>query len=220
MSWALPPLPPARDIESREVLRKAASAHRFLAELKGVSRSVPNPAVLINSLGLQEARDSSAIENIVTTHDELYRDTLFPDTELGCAEGTSWPTSHLQPRSRQSCPLGIRPPTPFSRHTGIGGCMRPPTAPSGGSAACASMQAMGWRIAYGPDMAPDMPGAERRGRVLGLPAANLPLPLPWLPLDRTAAGPEAPTGTSAKGKPHRVAKNGETRPMTVKEGLL
>jgi Fic family protein len=79
MTWTLPPLPPPLDIETREVLRKAAGAHRCLAELKGVSRYVPNPAVLITSLGLQEARDSSAIENIVTTHDELYRDTLFPD---------------------------------------------------------------------------------------------------------------------------------------------
>lgn len=79
MTFVLPPLPPARDLETREVLRKTATAHRYLAELKGVSRSIPNQGVLINSLGLQEAKDSSAVENIVTTHDELYRDTLFPD---------------------------------------------------------------------------------------------------------------------------------------------
>src|SRR5258706_9426827 len=75
----LPLLPPPRDIESREVLRRAASAHRYLAELKGISKSIPNEAILINTLALQEAKDSSAIENIITTHDELYRESLFPD---------------------------------------------------------------------------------------------------------------------------------------------
>jgi Fic family protein len=79
VTWKLAPLPPSCEIETREVLRKVASAHRYLAELKGVSRSIPNQAVLINSLSLQEAKDSSAVENIVTTHDELYRDSLFPD---------------------------------------------------------------------------------------------------------------------------------------------
>lgn len=56
-----------------------AAASRQLAELKGVSASIPNQAILINTLGLQEAKDSSAIESIVTTHDELFRDSLFPD---------------------------------------------------------------------------------------------------------------------------------------------
>ncbi len=79
MNWRLTPLPPEADLETRDVLRRAATAHRYLAELKGVSSSIPNQGVLINSLGLQEAKDSSAIENIVTTHDELYRDSLFPD---------------------------------------------------------------------------------------------------------------------------------------------
>lgn len=66
--WEVPP-----------VLKRLASASRQLAELKGVSQSVPNPAILINSLVMQEAKDSSAIENIVTTHDDLYRDSLFPE---------------------------------------------------------------------------------------------------------------------------------------------
>ena len=58
------------------ILRKLASASRHLAELKGVAASIPNQGILINALGLQEAKDSSAIENIVTTHDELFRDDL------------------------------------------------------------------------------------------------------------------------------------------------
>lgn len=61
------------------VLKRLASASRQLAELKGVVASIPNQAILVNSLGMQEAKDSSAIENIVTTHDELFRDAVFPD---------------------------------------------------------------------------------------------------------------------------------------------
>lgn len=65
--------------ETPAILRKVATAGRQLAELKGVVASIPNQSILINSLGIQEAKDSSAIENIVTTHDELFRDSLFPD---------------------------------------------------------------------------------------------------------------------------------------------
>ena len=64
--------------ESAPLLRKAATAARQLAELKGVAGSIPNQAILINTLGLQEAKDSSAIENIVTTHDELFRAATQP----------------------------------------------------------------------------------------------------------------------------------------------
>ena len=63
-------------IETQKVLKKAISANRALANLNGVARIIPNSAILINSLVLQEAKDSSAIENIITTHDELYRANL------------------------------------------------------------------------------------------------------------------------------------------------
>jgi len=57
-----------------DVLKRLTAASRGLAELKGVAASMPNQGILISTLGLQEAEDSSAIENIVTTHDELFRD--------------------------------------------------------------------------------------------------------------------------------------------------
>ncbi|MGH8428250.1 MAG: Fic family protein, partial [Gammaproteobacteria bacterium] len=60
--------------EAPRILKKLATASRNLAELKGVAATIPNQAILINTLSLQEAKDSSAIENIVTTHDELYRE--------------------------------------------------------------------------------------------------------------------------------------------------
>ncbi|WP_067583457.1 Fic family protein [Endozoicomonas ascidiicola] len=70
------PTPQEEVLETRAVLKKLAVAHRHLAELKGVVRSIPNEAILISTLTLQEAKDSSAVENIVTTHDELFKNDL------------------------------------------------------------------------------------------------------------------------------------------------
>lgn len=85
---ALPPLQPLTrlrpsDFESPAILRKTATAGRMLAELKGLAASIPNQGILINTLAVQEAKDSSAIENIVTTHDELFRGYAFPDAPGG-----------------------------------------------------------------------------------------------------------------------------------------
>jgi Fic family protein len=77
-------LPPAR-FDRPDILKRLASASRQLAELKGVAASMPNQGILISTLGLQEAKDSSAIENIVTTHDELFRDAAFPEAATGAA---------------------------------------------------------------------------------------------------------------------------------------
>ncbi|MDX1908692.1 MAG: Fic family protein [Bacteroidia bacterium] len=68
----IPRLPLPQEIETKTVLKKAALAHRALAELKGVAETIPNEVIILNTLSLQEAKDSSAIENIITTHDELY----------------------------------------------------------------------------------------------------------------------------------------------------
>ena len=72
-------LPPER-FETPVILKLLARASRKLAELKGVAASIPNQGILINTLGMQEAKDSSAIENIITTHDDLFKDDAFPDT--------------------------------------------------------------------------------------------------------------------------------------------
>jgi len=69
--------------ESPTILKRLAAASRQLAELKGVAASIPNQEILVNILGLQEAKDSSEIENIVTTHDELFRDAAFPEEAVG-----------------------------------------------------------------------------------------------------------------------------------------
>ncbi len=75
---ALQTLDPER-FESKAILKKMNSTSRALAELKGVASSIPHQGILINTLGMQEAKDSSAIENIVTTHDDLFRDDAFPE---------------------------------------------------------------------------------------------------------------------------------------------
>ncbi|MCX6868309.1 MAG: Fic family protein [Verrucomicrobia bacterium] len=71
---ALPPLPLPNlaALETREVWSALTEAHRHLAELKGLCESLPNQGILLDTLGIQEAKDSSEIENIITTHDELY----------------------------------------------------------------------------------------------------------------------------------------------------
>lgn len=69
----LPELPPRAELETKAVLKQAISANRVLAGLKGLAAQIPNQAMLINSIVLQEARLSSEIENIVTSNDELYR---------------------------------------------------------------------------------------------------------------------------------------------------
>ena len=67
------PLENESRVESVRVLKRLAQAHRYLAELKGVAKTIPNEGILISTLIMQEAKDSSAIENIITTHDELFR---------------------------------------------------------------------------------------------------------------------------------------------------
>ena len=77
-------LDPAR-FDTSAILKKLASSSRQLAELKGIAASIPNQGILINTLGLQEAKDSSEIENIVTTHDELFKDDVLPEAFASAA---------------------------------------------------------------------------------------------------------------------------------------
>lgn len=69
----LPSLPPNVDLESKVILRKLITASRALSELKGAITNLPNPTLFIDTINLQEAQASSAIENIITTQDELFK---------------------------------------------------------------------------------------------------------------------------------------------------
>lgn len=67
-------------METKAILKKVNTANKKLAELKGIVKTIPNEKILINFIFLQEAKDSSAVENIITTHDELYKQFIFDDT--------------------------------------------------------------------------------------------------------------------------------------------
>ena len=78
-TYLIPPLPPVGELETPAVLRAAALAHRRLAEVKGRATAIPNQAILIDTLSLQEARASSQIENIITTQEEMFQAAIFPE---------------------------------------------------------------------------------------------------------------------------------------------
>ena len=74
--YQIPTLPLAHDLETRATLRQATKTSRALAELKGLASTIPNEQILISTLTLQEAKESSEVENIVTTQDDLYHADL------------------------------------------------------------------------------------------------------------------------------------------------
>ena len=73
MEYILEKLPLKEEIETKPVLKQLSKTSRALAELKGVARTMPNQNILINAIMINEAKASSEIENIVTTHDEIYK---------------------------------------------------------------------------------------------------------------------------------------------------
>ena len=84
-SYQIPQLPLSYDFETKAVLKQVSETNRRLAELKGIAQTIPNENILINTLVLQEALDSSAIENIVTTSDDLYKAELDLGGEINAA---------------------------------------------------------------------------------------------------------------------------------------
>lgn len=71
--YNIPKLPLSYDLETKAVLKQLNNANMRLAELKGVAMTIPNENILVSTLTLQEAKDSSEVENIVTTQDDLYK---------------------------------------------------------------------------------------------------------------------------------------------------
>ena len=76
-NYVLPRLPISHDLETKPILKRLAGARAALAQLNGVCASIPNQGILVSTLSLQEAKGSSAIENIITTHDDLFRSDAF-----------------------------------------------------------------------------------------------------------------------------------------------
>lgn len=78
----LPLLPPKPEIENTTLLKKTITASRALSELKGAITNLPNPTLFIDTINLQEAQASSAIENIITTQDELFKASIAEKTSV------------------------------------------------------------------------------------------------------------------------------------------
>ncbi|KAB2920135.1 MAG: Fic family protein [Hyphomicrobiaceae bacterium] len=96
----LPLLPPRIELETRPVLKRCVTARTALAELRLAGHLIPDQSVLINSIPLLEAKDSSEIENIVTTNDELFR-------EAGLGDGTATPETKEAARYRTALRRGF-----------------------------------------------------------------------------------------------------------------
>ena len=86
-AYNIPSLPLPYDLETKAVLKQLNNANRRLAELKGVALTIPNENILVSTLTLQEAKDSSEVENIVTTQDDLYKGAAesFSDYAINAA---------------------------------------------------------------------------------------------------------------------------------------
>jgi len=82
----LSPLPPNIDFETKPVLKQLTRSHRALSELKGYANMIPNKNILINAILINEAKDSSEIENIVTTHDEVFKAISVEDYKSPAAK--------------------------------------------------------------------------------------------------------------------------------------
>jgi Fic family protein len=83
--YKIPKLPLKTELETKEILKQVIKSSRKLAELKGIAKTIPNQAILINNLSLQESKDSSAIENIITTYDELFTAKLNQEKQISIA---------------------------------------------------------------------------------------------------------------------------------------
>jgi len=84
--YQLVKLPPLREkVETIEILRQTNRSATALAELKGIAKTIPNQAILINAIVIQEAKDSSEIENIITSQDELYKALTVNRTNVSAA---------------------------------------------------------------------------------------------------------------------------------------
>ncbi|MDE6383893.1 MAG: Fic family protein [Paramuribaculum sp.] len=86
--YDIPNLPLSYDLETKEILKQLNQANRRLAELNGVALTIPNENILISTLTLQEAKDSSEVENIVTTQDDLYQGAAASFSELAVNAAT------------------------------------------------------------------------------------------------------------------------------------
>ena len=84
-------LPPQFEVENITILKALNAASRALGELRGEIKKIPNSQILIDTIALQEAKDSNEVENIVTTDDELYQSSVeFENVSQAAKEAQSY----------------------------------------------------------------------------------------------------------------------------------
>ena len=84
-------LPPQFEVENITILKALNAASRALGELRGEINKIPNSQILIDTIALQEAKDSNEVENIVTTDDELYQSSVeFENVSQAAKEAQSY----------------------------------------------------------------------------------------------------------------------------------
>ena len=104
----LPHLPPACNLDTVAILKACIPARAALAELKQAGQLIPNQGLLINLLPLLEAKDSSEIENIVTTTDKLFQfsseeNLADPETKEALRYRTALNTGYQQLKTKPLC---------------------------------------------------------------------------------------------------------------------
>ena len=89
-------LPYNLDLENKEILKALNKANNKLGELNGIVKTLPNPNVILNAVTLGEAKESSEIENIVTTFDEIYREIVLKENNLASKEVVNYRQAMLK----------------------------------------------------------------------------------------------------------------------------
>lgn len=70
------------DLNKLDILKELNTANHYMGELKGILKLLPNPGIVLSLINLSESKDSSAIENIITTYDEIFKE-IVSKTPLG-----------------------------------------------------------------------------------------------------------------------------------------
>ena len=72
-------LPINIDLNIINILKQLNNSNNKIGELKGMVSLLPNPNLVLNLISISESKDSSAIENIITTYDEIYKELISND---------------------------------------------------------------------------------------------------------------------------------------------
>ncbi len=76
-------LPYEVNLDSIEILKQLSVANNSIGELKGILNLLPNPKLILSLILISESKDSSAIENIITTYDQIFKEIVSKNPSGG-----------------------------------------------------------------------------------------------------------------------------------------